>query len=516
MRGHDDEFSHRTSSNMVSNLIRTVIMALVGLLMVPYYIDEFGIATYAILPLATSVTSYFTIVADSLSNAFSRYLVVAIQSGDREGADRVFTTSVLGMARLMLILVVPVVAISVLSPYVFNTHGASAVDVQLMFLMIMVASLIISFSSCLGSVFMAHNRMYVTYWSRTLQCVSQVVLVVLFFVTMGASLPMIGVSYLVSAVLMLAVMFAFIGRASEGLRLSRRMYDGDLLREMGGLGFWAVASEIGNLLFIQASLVIVNLMLGSAVQGTFSVAANVISMVHTACTAVAAASVPLAYRCYAEGDVAGLRHTVSIFSKFIGVCMAFPIAYLMVFSPQIMSLWLGGTYEGLDGMLRTMLLIEVSVCSVSALMNIPVAYNRMRPAAAATLLTGVFNVAASVLLLLFTDVGVLGVCAVWVVSMAIVKLVFYPLYCRGLTGGTLRGYYVPIAVSNVVFAALLAIGWAVSSVWTMPTAWVPVLAIFFAGFLVFFVLVLRFLFTREERETVATYLPGFVRRFMHL
>ena len=40
-----DSFSSRVSLNMVTNIIRTVIMALVRFMMVPDYRGEFGLST---------------------------------------------------------------------------------------------------------------------------------------------------------------------------------------------------------------------------------------------------------------------------------------------------------------------------------------------------------------------------------------------------------------------------------------------------------------------------------------
>ena len=111
-----DAFSSKVSHNMVSNIVRTVLMALIGLLMVPYYLDEFGLATYAILPLATTVTNYFIIISDSIANAFSRYMVIAIQNKDVEGTNRVFTTSVIGLGKCMALMLLFSVVISVAAP----------------------------------------------------------------------------------------------------------------------------------------------------------------------------------------------------------------------------------------------------------------------------------------------------------------------------------------------------------------------------------------------------------------
>ena len=510
-----DTFSNKVSHNMLSNIVRTALMALVGLFMVPYYLGEFGLATYAIIPLATTVTNYFVIISDSLSNSFSRYTVMAIQEGDRQGANRIFSTSVIGMGKCMVLMFVLSVAISYVSPYVFNVAESSMHDVQIMFMLILLASMIISFSSSLGSLYMAYNKLYITYWSRAVQTVSQVVFVVFFLTVCGPSLPLIGVSFLLSSILMLAIMVFFLKRVDSEIRCSRRLYDGALLREMGSLGLWSMFSEVGNLMFIQASIIVVNMMLGSHTQGTFSIAANIIMMIHTACTAIAASAVPLIYRHHAKGDTNALVDTLCLFSKFVGVTLAFPISFLLVFMPQIIGVWLGTGYDDLFPMLYMMVPIEVTICAVSAYIQVPLAYMRVRPVALATLLGGAFNVIASVLLLTFTDIGVLGVCAVWVVSMLLLKLGFYPYYCHRLTGRGIWQFLKPIVFSNVVFVALLVLFDILIHFFTLPTSWTWVILSLMAGFFLFFIFSMRFLYTSNERAMILSFLPSFVRRVLH-
>jgi len=52
----DSKFWERTSLNATINIVRTVVTALIGVLMVPYYIDTLGIATYGLIPLATAMS----------------------------------------------------------------------------------------------------------------------------------------------------------------------------------------------------------------------------------------------------------------------------------------------------------------------------------------------------------------------------------------------------------------------------------------------------------------------------
>ncbi len=512
----DARFSSRVSRNLVTNVLRTLIMALAGLLMVPYYIDQFGLATYALLPLATTITNYFIMVSDALSRSFSRYMTMSIRGGDVERSNAVYSTSVIGMCGLVMVMVPIALMVSFIAPYIFNIGGSDALDVQVMFLLIMVASMVISLGASFGGVYMASNHLYITYLCRILQTLSQVGVVIVLLLMQGPDLKMIGVSFLVSALLMLAGMLMFIRRICPTLRFSRKSNDRALLKEMCNLGMWTTISDIGTLLYIQGTVIVVNMILGSEAQGSFSIAANVIMMVHTACAAIAAVALPLAYREFTKGDEGRLVEVLKLFAKFIGMTMAFPLAYAMVFMPEILTTWLGEGYDDVCTMLYVMLPLEVLICTTSAYSDVPVIYARARPMAMAVLGLGVFNVVSAVMVLEFTDLGVLGACACWSLSLLLQKLLFFPIYSHRLTGGGLRAFYSPIAVSYAVFAVLLVAMYASSLVLPITAGWLNILLPLFLSFAVFVPVMLRFLFSREERTLIRTYLPGPLQRLIRV
>ena len=509
-----DSFTSKVSLNVATNVARTAIMSLIGFLMVPYYIGEFGLSAYAIIPLATSITTYFIAVSDSLANAFTRYMTIALQNGDTEEAKRTFTSSVIGMGRCMALLIPVVAVLSYLSPYIFDVADSSAFSVQVMFFMVLASALLISFSASLCSVFMAYNKLYITYASKILHCVLQVVFVLMFFMTQGPSLIYLGASYVLAAVTFLLVVVINVRRVCPFLRVSRSYYDKPLLMKMSNLGIWTVVSQMGALLFIQASMIIVNMMVGSEAQGSFSIAANVISIVNSGCISLSAAVVPLVYRSYATKDYDSMVTTLRVFSKFVGLCMAFPLAFLILFAPQIIGLWLGPGYDELFPMLYIMLPVQITVCTVYALLDVPVVFLKMKLVAKVTLIVGILNIVMAITSL-HLGLGVLGVCGSWAVSTLILYLVFYPTYASMLTDGTRLKYYRSVLLSHLVFVGLMIAGYALSHVVTMPTSWGIVLTVFFVTFSVYFYAVIHFAFKGKEKEEVISYLPGFVQKILN-
>lgn len=509
-----DSFSSKVSINVMTNIVRTIVMALVGFMMVPYYLNEFGMATYAIIPLITTITTYFLAMSDSLANAFTRYTAIAVHNGDPELMNHTFSSSVIGMFRCVMGLMPLILAISIAAPYIFSTGDASALSVQLAFFLVILSTLMISFGACMSSVFMAYNKMYITYNARIVHCVLQVGLVVAFFLLRGASLTLIGVSYIIASSVFLLIMAVYLKHVCPSLKLSRSYYDPKLLKKIGRLGTWTIIAEFGSLMFIQASMVVVNLMLGSELQGSFSIAANVISMVNTACASVAVASTPLVYRCYSHGDSEGMAHILKVFTKFSGLLMAFPIAFVIIFMDQIIGVWIGPGNDAIYPLLKIMLPIEVAICAVSSLIEVPIVCEKLKPIAMITILLGASNIVLATLLIRFTDLGIESACISWVATIGLLKVIIYPYYSSKLTSDKGTRYYPSIVFSLAAFIVVMIIGTIASGMFTLPTTWTAIILTFFPAFIVYFVVVMRFMFTKDERSLAITFLPGFMQRIV--
>lgn len=62
--------------NISMNIIFFLINILIGIYLVPYYIEKLGVASYALIPLATSIISYVGLVTDSLSTSVSSVMTI--------------------------------------------------------------------------------------------------------------------------------------------------------------------------------------------------------------------------------------------------------------------------------------------------------------------------------------------------------------------------------------------------------------------------------------------------------
>lgn len=511
---NDEKFSSKVSLNMITNLARVIIMALVGLMMVPYYIDQFGMATYALLPLVTSLTTYIQIASDSLGESFARYLTIDIHSGDKTNINKTYSSSVIGMFRIMLLILPAIIIVSIISPFIFSTGDAENTEVQIMFFLILLSSLLMSFITCLNSVFMAYNYLYWMYIIRIGHTLLQVGLILLFFFVNGPSLTLLGVSYIVATAIMVFFLFYGVKKIDPELKISRSDYDKAKVKEMSKLGGWSMVAKLGDIMFIQASMIVVNIMLGSQSQGEFSIATNIVSIVFTVCASIAAVGVPLTYKYYTEGEKSKLSTTLGIFTKFTGFIMIYPLAYICIFAPQILSVWLHEDYPAVVNMLRIMIPICLSKCIVNILEYIPILYAKVKTMSLTVCALGFFNVIFAILVVSVTDFDVYGICVSWGVATLALNILFFPLFTAYLMDVKKRTFYKPIVINYILFGAIIGLGAALCNVFTLPSTWLAIIVSSLVTYALYLIIILRFGLNRTEKTVMVGYFPKRVQNVL--
>src|SRR2546425_10565905 len=86
----------RFTANLVANVGYLGLSMLVGVWYVPFLVKHLGAAAYGLIPLASTLTSYMSLITLGLNAAVGRSLTIALEQGDDERANRIFNTSLWG------------------------------------------------------------------------------------------------------------------------------------------------------------------------------------------------------------------------------------------------------------------------------------------------------------------------------------------------------------------------------------------------------------------------------------
>ena len=266
-----DGFREQFPKNLFANVANFLVSILIGIFLVPYFIGTLGIAAYGLIPLATSLTSYVTILTDSLNIAVSRFLTVDLQRQDYEKANKTFNTALFGLSGIIILLIPIVVLLSYYAPKFFNVPPGQEFEVILLFFGVSAAFLIRSWSSNFTVSLFAHNRLDLINLLNIWMIIVQVSLIVVLFTTLFSPIRFVGFAYLVSSIVFLSGAIVLSKRINPYLHIAVQDFDRSRLNELTLMGWWAVVNQIGSLLFLQIDLIVVNLLFGAIVAGEYAV-----------------------------------------------------------------------------------------------------------------------------------------------------------------------------------------------------------------------------------------------------
>ena len=499
--------------NILSNLVFMLANFITGLLLVPYYIDVLGVSAYAIIPVATSVTGYITLISDALSSTVSRYLTIDLRT-DMVSAKRTFNAAVIGFTWIVLAAAPLVLVISVVAPMVFDISTNTVESVRMLFTFVIAAVLISVWSNNFVTVMYAKNRIDLTNVVKVTQIAVQVAFIVLFFSVGLTSVEYVGLAYLVAAVAFAVLGYTMARKVCPDLRVVWRQYDRSKFKEISSIGGWVLVNNLGNLLFIQASLLIVNLMMGSEQSGYFSIVVTLVTAMSSLVDTMGSVFAPVIYQLYSDGKTSDMLHISRTAVKVVGLVMAMPVAFLCAFSTEILTMWVGHDYVFLSEAVWVTMIVMIGIGSITPAYPLTMVHLKIKVPGIATLLFGIANVISAVALISFTSLGLLGVALSWAVTMFVKNCIFNPWYIARISGMGRFDLHRSLLYGFGAFAVLLAIYCIIEHAEVVPASWVPMIVLGVVLLLIHVFAVLRWMLRDDERETVSECLPDQVRKYI--
>lgn len=505
------KFTQRLPKNLISNFIYFVLNVAIGLIMVPFFLDTLGKAAYGLIPLATSITSYITLIIDSLNLSISRFLTIDLQRSDVTRANETFNTALFGTLGVIIFLVPIVLAASWYAPVFFNIGDQSKTDVFLLFALIFGSVLIRTWSSNFMVTLFAYNRLDLRNYVNCVYQFMQVIIVVTLFLYLGPSLVLVGLSYAGAAIATLVISFILSKRTCPFLKVSPASFVRSRLKEIGGMSAWVLINSVGLLLNTQISLIVVNKLFGEVAGTEYSLAAVWSTLLINIAALVTNLFAPMTYSYYSKQDREGLIRFTSMTIKVMGLSMALPIALACIFSPQLLTIWVGAEFAHLAPLMWICVAPVILQVMVSCISTITVAYNRVRSLVFFTLPIGFLNVILALLLPHIFDIGMYGVALAGLITLILRYGVINPLFIASVIQIPIFTYLKEMLYGIGGILILSVVGIALLSVVTIST--LPMLILVGCGITAAYLLfVLNVVLHPEEREMIRSCLPKVFQR----
>jgi membrane protein EpsK len=420
--------SKQFALNVLANLIVTAVNILIGIWLTPYLINKLGVATYGIVILATSFTSYMSIFNSAIDNAVGRFLTLDIKKQRFRAANQTFNTAFWSSLVILLLLLPATAILAYFSPRLFDTPLGQEQSTRWLFGLVMGAYLLIILRSVFSASTFAHNRLDLQNGIFSSNTIVRTILIIIFF-----SLLLVpkawhyGLATLTGATISLILAIAVWKYLTPQLSINRQDFERSRLRKIFSMSGWLIINQIGSLLFLNIDLIVVNTFLGAEVQGRYGSILQWVILLRTVAQSVSKALLPLIMGQFAQNELEKVGRTVRSSIKLMGLTMALPIGIVVGFADELLTLWLGPEFADMALILRVLVVHLCINLAVLPLFSLQVVLNKIRWPGIVTLVLGLLNVGLAVSWVRIGNSG-LGVALAGSLVLTLKNTLFIPVY----------------------------------------------------------------------------------------
>lgn len=494
--------------NMVSNIAMLLISSLVMLFFTPYLIHQLGLAVYGLVPLALSISTYMGVLTIGIQSAVGRYLTLEVTKGDAEAASKVMTTAVLANLAVALLIMPILLGVAIAAPSLFDVPAGQEVAARWFFSLAMISYVLVAMREVIGGAAFANNRIDLLNAARLAEPFVRLVFVVAVFALRGPDLVMVGAGMALGGLASLLVSVGAWKVTAGDVAMRPSFFDRSYLRSMLGTGGWVTVGHIGTLLHMATDLVVINILLGALIAGGYGSALQLSSFLRSFAGSLSGVIVPLLFAQYAREHIERLGVTALQAVKILGLAIGLPAALVMGLARPILGLWLGPEFVVLTPVLIALVFHLPYNYSSLPLNSVEMAFDRMKWPSLVGIVTGVLNVALSILL---ARVGgwAFGVAIATALSLTFRSGLFTPIHAAILLGRKRSAFFAPMS-AGVLLSLLVGFGaYALELTFTIAT-WSALLAGAVAVG-VAYTAAAWLVLNAEERRMILSLVPGVAR-----
>lgn len=507
LTGNQETFSKQVPKNLLANILYFILNVIIGLFLVPFFIDSLGVASYALIPLATSLTGYVNLVVQSLNTSVSRYLTIDLQKQEFKKANITFNTALFGTLGIILLMLPLVMLISYYSPSFFEIPSGQENAARILILGVISAFLLRAWGSNFGVSLFAYNRLDLQNIVNSINILVQVGLIILLFKLYSPNLAYIGLAYLIGAIVAFAVTVFFSRKINPYLKVDLKDFRRSKVKEITEMGGWVIINQIGSLLFLQIDLIVVNKLFGAVAGGEYSIALTWSTLLRTIAGMLVGVLTPVILTYYAKGRTDELINVSKSTVKLTGLAMALPIGYICGFAPQLLSLWVGPEFAKLAPLMVLMLFHLVINLPVMPLFAINVAHNKVRFPGIVTFVMGIGNFLLAVMIPYITGWNYYGIALAGAIMLTLKNAFFTPWYATKVLGIS-RTTFVNSMIPGLFAMIMTGVISRLVVNYLQISGLIPLLICGIVLTVIYIYITWRFTTKNQERQIIKTFLPS--------
>jgi len=474
--------SKRLIHNTIFNVVTLISGAIITFFLIRFFLAQLGESRYGVWVLIGSIFQYRRLLDMGMNSSIDRYIPVNLARRDKDGIQRVISTSLFFFAVLAVVL-------GLMTLLLFDNIGAwfaiapDMVGTAGVLVLIVGSSFVLSMPLQVSSALLCGLQRYDILNLTELLMLFLRTFFVVVLLGQGYGLLTVGLVYGTGEVLVKVAQFVYARKLLPEISISLRSIDFKLLKEMLVYGLNTCLYRTGGLLILKATDLVIAIYIGTAEVSQFAVAVAGILLLTQLLRAFATAIKPAVSDLDARDEHSSVREISFLMQKY-SLLLIIPAAwFLIVMGREFLHVWVGEKFQdpGIVNSLSAVLaILAVGHClRLSQYSNFLVLVGKgdHKLFGILTVVTGLLCISASIVTVKIFNLGLLGIAWSNCVPMALMSGIVLPIYFNRKMKITMRESFIRIWQPAILGCAPAMIVISVWNYFASPNSWLSIAAV---------------------------------------
>ena len=394
--------------NSTSSAISLVVNVTVLLWLQQYLLRHIPPEEYSLIPIVLSVMAFAPLITTVLTGGMARYMTVAYARGDEEEVTRICSSMfpLLLMAGVALFILGLILAWNIDSVLVIDPKYRF--DAQIMLILMVFSTSLRLPITAFNSGFMVRQKLV---WSDLIDIGCQflrvgLLLVLLFEVSTRAL--WVTVALVISELVGMSITTPISMKLVPAQRFRFKMFKAALAKEISKFGGWWLVGSLSDVLKRSMDPLILNRFATAVDVTIFYVADMGPRLLTQVLTPITRPFYPILGAMYATQDFIKLRNTYTRTARYHTWVVMMIAVPAMIFSTQLMHLYLDGKYDEAGGVMAILLVVSVLAAMNALGSAVALAAGDMKGLSLRVIVVQSVNLILTVLFVIYLQKGAYG------------------------------------------------------------------------------------------------------------
>ncbi|MBR1877731.1 MAG: oligosaccharide flippase family protein [Paludibacteraceae bacterium] len=499
--------------NTIILYAKILIVMLVNLWTVPLLLRALGQNDYGLYQLVAGVITMLTFINAAMTISTQRYMSVAM--GEKNGEEKLNTIYNVSLILHLLIGIVIVVALEILTPFLF--HGFLNIEpdritaAEWIYQFLIISTFFTILSVPFDAELNAYENMAVFAIISILDSLLRLALVLVLPYMAGDLLIIYGIGMASIAILNTFIKYVYTRKRYKDMYPCKNHFDKKTFKEMFGFAGWNTFSAFAMTGRNQGIAIILNLFLGTIVNAAYGIANQINSLLMYLSATLRKSYNPQLMKSVGMNDNDRMLRFAFSLSKMSVLAVAITSIPLLIEMPYVLSLWLGDNIpENTIEFSRYILILSILYQFSSGLMSAIQSHGIIRNYTLTMGFILLMNLPLTYLLLWFgcpAYYAIIGMILIEIICL-VARLCYAHSLCQLPILNFIKQIILPISIITIASSVLL-----LSITYFIPSSFVRLSIICCLDILLFLPLSYYFVFSEEERQSIVRLISPITNRF---